>query len=175
MKQDAEERKPSLLEEMADLARAERKRALAAKKADPSNRSDVKAKDMSICNVYYPATSAERLQYRTPEGKALTAFQWAVYDVARTIPSGRVLTYKGLCERLKQGSPRSIGGALRHNPFAPFVPCHRIIASDFSLGGFCGKWQSGKEADNKLALLAAEGVHFDSKKRLRNHETVWRD
>ncbi|KAF8415326.1 DNA binding methylated-DNA--cysteine S-methyltransferase, partial [Boletus edulis BED1] len=49
---------------------------------------------------------------------------------ARTIPCGRVTTYGGFCLALGMGSPRSVGSALRHNPFAPFVPCHRVIASN---------------------------------------------
>ncbi|KZV87319.1 DNA binding methylated-DNA--cysteine S-methyltransferase [Exidia glandulosa HHB12029] len=129
----------------------------------------------SAKHIYYPSTSAERLQYRTPEGKALTPFQWDVYDMTLTIPVGSVVTYKELCRRLKQGSPRSVGGALRRNPFAPYIPCHRIIASDLKLGGYCGEWGPGQKANRKLELLSSEGVKFDKENRLKEKNALWRD
>ncbi|KAF8121405.1 6-O-methylguanine DNA methyltransferase [Boletus edulis] len=58
---------------------------------------------------------------------------------ARTIPCGRVTTYGVFCLALGMGSPRSVGSALRHNPFAPFVPCHRVIGSNLYIGGFFGE------------------------------------
>ena len=58
-------------------------------------------------------------------------------------------------------SPRAIGQALRANPFAPQVPCHRVIASDLTIGGFQGK-TSGPALARKLRLLAAEGIDFNN-------------
>jgi len=52
-----------------------------------------------------------------------------------------------------------VAQALKRNPFAPRVPCHRVIASDLSIGGFRGK-RRGPEVETKLGLLAAEGVRF---------------
>ena len=58
----------------------------------------------------------------------------------------------------------SVGSALRRNPFAPYIPCHRVIASDFSLGGFYGEWgtgdKQGSHCSRKVAMLAKEGVKF---------------
>jgi methylated-DNA-[protein]-cysteine S-methyltransferase len=71
-----------------------------------------------------------------------------------------VITYAALGRRIGCRSPRAIGQALRTNPFAPRVPCHRVIASDLSPGGFNGR-TSGRALDKKLRLLAAEGVRFD--------------
>lgn len=68
-----------------------------------------------------------------------------------------------------------VGGALRRNPFAPYVPCHRVIASDLALGGYCGEWGPGKKANHKLQLLASEGVTFDKKNRLQDLGALWRD
>ncbi|KAL5488464.1 hypothetical protein ACEPAI_6582 [Sanghuangporus weigelae] len=114
--------------------------------------------------VYFPVTETERDLYRTPDGKKLTSHQWAVYDLTRQIPCGNVTTYKHLCERLHGGSPRSVGSALRRNPFAPYIPCHRVIASDFSLGGFLGEWgtgdKEGSHCSRKVSMLAKEGVKF---------------
>ena len=58
--------------------------------------------------------------------------------------------------------------AMRGNPFAPYVPCHRIIASNYFIGGFFGEWAKGDSVDHprqdqKRALLAEEGVLFDAK------------
>jgi methylated-DNA-[protein]-cysteine S-methyltransferase len=63
--------------------------------------------------------------------------------------------------RLRCRSPRAIGQALRANPFAPEVPCHRVIASDLTPGGFQGKI-SGPALAEKLRLLATEGIHFQN-------------
>ena len=58
---------------------------------------------------------------------------------------------------------RAVGSAMRNNPFAPEVPCHRILSSDGSIGGFKGDWGAdGKYAGQKRELLGKEGVKFDS-------------
>lgn len=93
---------------------------------------------------------------------APTPFARRVYAELGKIPAGFVITYAALGRRIGCRSPRAIGQALRANPFAPQVPCHRVIASDLSPGGFAGK-TSGPELGRKLRLLAAEGVLF------RNH------
>jgi methylated-DNA-[protein]-cysteine S-methyltransferase len=91
--------------------------------------------------------------------KAVTDFQLRVYEAARRIPRGRVTTYKLLAQALGCGSARAIGQALRANPFAPETPCHRIVASDLSIGGFQGATR-GKAIAAKRALLKREGVAF---------------
>ncbi len=58
----------------------------------------------------------------------LTCFQ-RVYALLCQIPSGRVSSYAALSRALSS-SARAVGGALRRNPFAPDVPCHRIICAD---------------------------------------------
>lgn len=66
---------------------------------------------------------------------------------------------------LGKGSPRSVGSALRNNPFAPYIPCHRVIASNMFLGGFMGEWTKERQGTQKrkLELLEGEGVRFDQK------------
>jgi methylated-DNA-[protein]-cysteine S-methyltransferase len=86
-------------------------------------------------------------------------FARRVYAALRKVPAGRVITYAALARRIGCRSPRAIGQALRANPFAPEVPCHRVIASDLSPGGFSGR-TSGPALTKKLHLLAAEGVVF---------------
>ena len=104
-------------------------------------------------DVYYPLTRSKREAFRTAAGKRVPPHHWAVYDLVRTIPAGRVSTYKDVCAALGQGSPRSVGGALRNNPFAPHIPCHRVIASSFFVGGFKGEWATAAAA----AAVAVRG------------------
>lgn len=61
--------------------------------------------------------------------KQVTDFQERVYTLLKQIPEGKVTTYAFLAKALNS-SPRAVGGALRNNPFAPEVPCHRCIAAD---------------------------------------------
>lgn len=86
-----------------------------------------------------------------------TPFRMAVWEVLRTIPYGRVTTYKRVAEEVaaRYGanvSVRAVGGAVGHNPLSVVVPCHRVIGSDGSLTGYAGG------IDRKVALLEAEGV-----------------
>jgi methylated-DNA-[protein]-cysteine S-methyltransferase len=69
---------------------------------------------------------------------------------------------------------------LRRNPFAPDVPCHRVIASSGYVGGFLGEWNeapSGVNQSRKLDLLKVEGVRFDGQGKLLKveGEEVWFD
>jgi methylated-DNA-[protein]-cysteine S-methyltransferase len=90
-----------------------------------------------------------------------TRFQKQVYAALRQIPRGRVTTYKILARHIHCRSCRAVGQALRRNPHAPKVPCHRVIASDLTIGGFQGH-KAGKAIGRKLRLLQAEGVFFKS-------------
>jgi methylated-DNA-[protein]-cysteine S-methyltransferase len=87
-------------------------------------------------------------------------FARRVYEALCHVPAGRVITYAALARLIGCRSPRAVGQALRANPFAPQVPCHRVIASDLSPGGFFGR-TGGPRLAAKLRLLAAEGVRFD--------------
>ena len=67
----------------------------------------------------------------------LTDFQRAVYEVVMRIPFGQTRSYKWVARTI--GSPwsaRAVGQALHKNPYAPYVPCHRVVASDGTLGGY---------------------------------------
>ena len=57
---------------------------------------------------------------------------------------------------------RAVGSALKRNPFAPIVPCHRVVASDRSLGGFFGSTDlSGSLLQKKREMLKEETVKFE--------------
>ena len=93
---------------------------------------------------------------------SLTNFQRRVYAATRLIPAGSVATYKTLAESI--GAPRAyraVGNALRHNPFAPAVPCHRVLPSDGRIGGFAGGVGPCGRTDKKRAMLEAEGLCFE--------------
>jgi len=84
-------------------------------------------------------------------------FDRRVYEVARSIPPGRVLTYGEIASRLGIGNARAIGQALGRNPFAVIVPCHRVVAAGGRLGGF----SASGGATTKRRLLAIEGARRD--------------
>jgi len=88
--------------------------------------------------------------------KQLTSFQKKVYTVVKNIPLGEVRTYAWVAGRAgKPDAARAVGNALNKNPFPLIIPCHRVIPSDNSIGGY------------------AFGV--DLKKRLLEIEHVFRD
>ncbi|EEH03196.1 6-O-methylguanine DNA methyltransferase [Histoplasma capsulatum G186AR] len=97
---------------------------------------------------------------------SLTPHQRKVYRTLLSVPRGRWTTYAALAAHLSS-SPRAIGNAMRTNPFAPAVPCHRVLASDRTVGGYKGKWGNGGDyATEKTGLLKGEGVVFDEKGRV---------
>lgn len=80
-----------------------------------------------------------------------------VFEVARSIPPGRVLTYGEIASRLGVDNARLIGQALGRNPFAIIVPCHRVVAAGGKLGGF----SANGGGMTKRRLLAIEGARRD--------------
>ena len=82
----------------------------------------------------------------------MKSFYEKVYEVARKIPKGKVSTYKEIARALNSKAYRAVGSAMNKNPYAPKVPCHRVINSDGRIGGFA----SGTSA--KIKMLKAEGV-----------------
>lgn len=91
--------------------------------------------------------------------KMITKFQWQIYQHLLTIPAGKVTTYKQIAKSIKCYSSRPVGQALKKNPFAPEVPCHRVIRADLTLGGFSGSVDD-KTVERKKKLLEDEGVAF---------------
>jgi methylated-DNA-[protein]-cysteine S-methyltransferase len=112
----------------------------------------------------------------SPAASSLTPFQLRVLRLTCKIPSGKVSTYGALATLL--GTPRAaqaVGNALHANPFAPTVPCHRVVTSSLTIGGFEGVSERCGASKKKLALLSSEGVTFDDKGRLVGGAVmVWR-
>ena len=71
--------------------------------------------------------------------RRLTRFQQAVYRAVSRIPKGQTRSYQWVARAIgRPTAARAIGNALHRNPFAPRIPCHRVIRADGSLGGFSG-------------------------------------
>lgn len=126
----------------------------------------------------------------------VSEYQTRVYTLLQQIPEGKVTTYAAMAKALNS-SPRAVGGALRNNPFAPEIPCHRCIAStgvgycilycenrergltnSQFIGGFKGDWDkvpSGQNQVSKRKLLADEGVGFDENGMLLDKSCWWQD
>ncbi|RSL90608.1 hypothetical protein CEP51_000637 [Fusarium floridanum] len=112
-----------------------------------------------------PVPDSMRPQLALITSSDRTAFEKQVWTLLCQIPRGSFSTY-GLMAAHMGSSPRAVGNALRRNPFAPGVPCHRVVATGGALGGFKGKWPKDGEGitiDEKKKLLRSEGVRFDGK------------
>lgn len=88
---------------------------------------------------------------------SITDFQRRVFLALLDVPRGATITYKELGERIGCRSAQAIGQALKRNPFAPDVPCHRVVGANGSIGGFHGQ-RDGEMIEKKRRLLASEGV-----------------
>ncbi|MFH0763687.1 MAG: MGMT family protein [Candidatus Omnitrophota bacterium] len=86
----------------------------------------------------------------------VTEFEKKVYLAVSGIPKGEVRSYKWVAKAAgRPRAARAVGNALNKNPYAPVVPCHRVVKSDGSIGGF------SKGIKSKKKLLASEGVDVD--------------
>lgn len=123
------------------------------------------------------------------QGRTVSDFEMKVYEYVAEIPAGRVATYKQVAVAIGHpNSSRAVGTALSKNPFADpngdfYVPCHRVINSNFKIGGFLGvasaapkalvasKATSATKSSSSLGggelelslkekMLAAEGIHI---------------
>jgi len=87
-------------------------------------------------------------------------FKEKVWKLTGKIPRGRVTTYGEIAKKLNTKAYRAVGQALKCNPYAPKVPCHRVVKSDGSIGGYDGVMNSKK----KIAMLRREGVLIKNNK-----------
>ena len=87
--------------------------------------------------------------------RVLTIFERKVYAAVRRIPKGQTRTYAWVARQIgKPRAARAVGNALNRNPYAPRVPCHRVVRSDGSLGGYA------KGPVRKRTLLRKEGARI---------------
>jgi methylated-DNA-[protein]-cysteine S-methyltransferase len=100
--------------------------------------------------------ATSNLESEIRKGKIVPGMSFAqkVWAITATIPRGQVMTYADVARRLHTTAYRAVGQALHVNPYAPGVPCHRVVGSDGKLTGFAGG------LPKKRKLLESEGVHF---------------
>ena len=102
------------------------------------------------------------IRKRLEECTEITPFQRRVYMEVLNVPPGATITYGELAQRIGCRSAQAVGQALKRNPFAPEVPCHRVVASNGSIGGYLGK-RKGEMIDRKRTLLEEEQEHAQNK------------
>ena len=94
--------------------------------------------------------------------KSKKSFNEHCYEVLSRVPKGKVTTYKSIAIKLNSKAYRAVGNAMNKNPYAPKVPCHRVVGSDGSMIGFA----SG--IPKKVEMLKKEGVEVkDNRVNLR--------
>lgn len=112
---------------------------------------DYKSLAKSICNLYHGKTA-------TFENESLNLnfnkFQKDVLLEVMKIPPGEVKTYKQISEAIDTKAYRAVGTTIGKNPLPLIIPCHRVIRSDFKVGGFYGGTEMKKE------ILENEGVQI---------------
>ena len=84
-----------------------------------------------------------------------TKFQLKVWKYVKSIPKGELRSYSQVAIAIKKPKAvRAVANAIGKNPYAPKIPCHRVIRSDGSLGGYSGKGG----INTKRKLLKLEGI-----------------
>jgi methylated-DNA-[protein]-cysteine S-methyltransferase len=89
----------------------------------------------------------------------LSSFRRKVMEATCMIPVGYVTSY-GQLALATNGSPRAVGHVMATNPLAPIVPCHRVVAADFTLGGYGGGLKV------KLEFLKREKRGYESEQAI---------
>ncbi|WP_311481805.1 methylated-DNA--[protein]-cysteine S-methyltransferase [uncultured Anaerococcus sp.] len=131
------------------------------KKIELVDEIDRKSSEQPLFNIYKDQileylegkrTIFDHLDLLDPEG---SHFQKSVWQALLKIPYGETSSYKEIAKTIgRPKASQAVGTAVGKNPFLIIIPCHRVIKSDGSLGGFA----YGKEI--KKALLEIEGLNF---------------
>ena len=95
-------------------------------------------------------------------------FNEKVYNLCRIIPKGKISTYREVAHALNSKAYRAVGQALNKNPYAPIVPCHRVISNSGHLHGFA----TGLK--NKARLLEKEGIKIKNNKVLNFEKLLYK-
>lgn len=99
-----------------------------------------------------------------------TQFQLSVWKALTLIPMGRVTSYGAIANYLDTKAVRAVGSAVGKNPYAPDVPCHRVVRAD----GKIGKYSGGDGVSTKIRLLSDEGVETKGDKIVNFKELLWK-
>ena len=98
-------------------------------------------------------------QNLTLKSERLSKYAMNVIDAVSKVPIGYVTSY-GEVAKAVGGGPRAVGQIMARNPFAPVCPCHRVLRSALTLGGY------GGGLDLKLAFLKREKRGYKSEKEI---------
>jgi methylated-DNA-[protein]-cysteine S-methyltransferase len=99
---------------------------------------------------------------------AIMLFREKCLKLIEQIPPGKVTTYRCIAEALHTKAYRAVGTAMRMNPYAPHVPCHRVIRSDGTLGGYAHGTRLKKE------LLLKEGINIHGNRVEKMEKVLFR-
>ena len=98
----------------------------------------------------------------------MTKFQSECYEALKKVPKGKVITYAGLARMVgRPKAHRAVGSAMNKNPYAPQVPCHRVVKSNGELGGFA------TDIKVKIKRLQKEGVVVSDNKIVDFQSTLF--
>jgi len=99
----------------------------------------------------------------------MTSFQLECYEALKKVPPGKVISYGGLAEMIgRPNAHRAVGSAMNKNPYAPKVPCHRVVKSNGELGGFAD------DISIKIKRLQKEGVEVLNNKIVNFKSVLFR-
>ena len=99
----------------------------------------------------------------------MTPFQSECYEALKKVPPGKVISYGGLAEMIgRPNAHRAVGSAMNKNPYAPKVPCHRVVKSNGELGGFAD------DIGVKIKRLHKEGVEVLNNKIVNFKSVLFR-
>lgn len=112
------------------------------------------------------SATATKLEHQIRHGRLAAGMSFAqrVWAMTARIPRGKVVTYADLARSLKSTGYRAVGQALHRNPYAPGVPCHRVVGSDGKLTGYA------HGLPKKRKMLEQEGIAFTSSSRVDLHK-----
>jgi methylated-DNA-[protein]-cysteine S-methyltransferase len=82
--------------------------------------------------------------------------QQKVLEIMKKIPKGKVTTYKIIGEKLGSKAYRAVGTCVKNNPYAPSIPCHRVVKSDGNVGYYSGNGG----VKTKIKMLQQEGIQI---------------
>jgi len=89
----------------------------------------------------------------------MTNFEERVWKIAKNIPKGKITTYGEIARKLgRPKAARAVGNALNKNPYAPQVPCHRVVKANGEIGGYA------KGVTTKITILKKEKIEIKNNK-----------
>lgn len=100
--------------------------------------------------------------------KSKKSFNEKCYSILVKVPKGKVTTYKEIARKLNSKAYRAVGNAMNKNPYAPKVPCHRVVKSNGEVGGFAFG------VKKKIEMLKKEGVYVDKNNKINLKEYLFK-